>query len=282
MDRKRAFTQLITTLLYNANLKGFVEGRIYQGTSKNICVPGLNCYSCPGAIASCPIGSLQAVVNNPRYKFSFYVVGLLALFGVILGRFICGWLCPFGWFQDLLNKLPSRKLEWTKRLRNLRFLKYIILALFVLILPTFFVSSPTFCQYICPAGTLGASFPLLATNAPLRALIGLNFYWKLFLLIIITVLSIVIYRPFCYGVCPLGAIYSVFNKISFYQLRVNKEKCISCQKCLKVCKFNIYAAYDCQSLECIRCGSCVSSCPTEALSMGFRNKAKDENKKLTK
>jgi polyferredoxin len=275
LARKRTITQFFATIISNANLKGFVEGKIYQGQAKNLCVPGLNCYSCPGAIGSCPIGSLQAVVNNPRYKVSYYVIGLLALFGVLLGRFICGWLCPFGWFQDLFNKIPSKKLEWTEKLRNLRFVKYFILAIFVIIIPTFIVSTPTFCKYICPAGTLEASLPLLATNPPLRALIGLNFYWKLFLLVALIGLSIIIYRPFCYSVCPLGAIYSVFNKVSFYQLRVDKEKCISCQKCLKACKFNIYAAYDTQSFECIRCGDCVLICPTDALSMGLKKMKKD-------
>ena len=57
-DRKRFSIQAAATLLQNANLRGFFTGRIYQGASKSVCVPGLNCYSCPGAVGACPLGSL--------------------------------------------------------------------------------------------------------------------------------------------------------------------------------------------------------------------------------
>ena len=57
----RRLAQLYAALLYNAHLKGFVQGEIFTGNAKALCVPGLNCYSCPGALGSCPIGALQAV-----------------------------------------------------------------------------------------------------------------------------------------------------------------------------------------------------------------------------
>ena len=49
-------------------------------------MPVLNCYSCPGALGACPIGSLQAVLGDRRSGFPFYVLGTLMLFGVVLGR----------------------------------------------------------------------------------------------------------------------------------------------------------------------------------------------------
>ena len=104
---------------------GFFQGKIYQGPSKKICLPGLNCYSCPGAVASCPIGSLQAVISSRNFKFSFYVVGFMVFIGAIFGRFVCGWLCPFGLLQDLLHKIPFPKkiktFKGDKLLRNLKF-----------------------------------------------------------------------------------------------------------------------------------------------------------------
>jgi polyferredoxin len=276
LAKKRLITQAIATITTNSYIKGFLEGRIFQGKTKNICVPGLNCYSCPGAIGSCPIGSLQAVINNARYKISYYVLGLIALFGVIFGRFVCGWLCPFGWIQEIIYKTPLKKLKWDKNLRYSKYLKYAILVIFVLWLPSLVnelgVASPTFCKYICPAGTLEASLPLLATNSPLRELIGGLFYWKLFLLIILIFTSMILYRPFCYAVCPLGAIYSIFNKISYYQISVDYDKCIECKKCQQICKYDIYTAFDLKNSECIRCGDCVNICPTDALSMGFKTK----------
>ena len=81
----RRLVQLYAALLYNANLKGFIDGHIYSGDLKAVCVPGFNCYSCPGAIASCPLGSLQNALNAAGHTAPWYVLGILALFGVILG-----------------------------------------------------------------------------------------------------------------------------------------------------------------------------------------------------
>ena len=102
----RRLVQLYAALLYNANLKGFLDGHIYSGPLKSVCVPGFNCYSCPGAIAGCPLGSLQNALNASGHTAPWYMLGILALFGVVLGRTICGWICPLGLIQELLHKLP--------------------------------------------------------------------------------------------------------------------------------------------------------------------------------
>ena len=107
----RRYVQLITAVLYNCNVKGFATGTIWKGGSKGVCVPGLNCYSCPGAIASCPLGSFQTALVSSRYKFPYYILGTLLLMGLFLGRFICGFLCPFGMIQEFLHKIPTPKLE---------------------------------------------------------------------------------------------------------------------------------------------------------------------------
>ena len=74
---KRKIVQLYTALLYNANIKGFFSGRIYRGASKNLCVPGMNCYSCPGAIGSCPLGSLQKSLYSTDASMFTYVIGTI-------------------------------------------------------------------------------------------------------------------------------------------------------------------------------------------------------------
>lgn len=275
LDRRR-ITQIIAAIAANANITGFLKGSIYKGPLKNICVPGLNCYSCPGALGSCPIGSLQAVIGSAKYKFSLYVAGIMILFGGIFGRFICGWICPFGLIQDLLHKIPVKKLEVSKKVNNkLRCLKYVVLALFVIILPMFFAnelgtSPPYFCEYICPAGTLEGGIPLILMNEPLRGALGGLFAWKVFLLVVIIVASIVIYRPFCRYICPLGAFYSLFNKISFYRYEVDKERCTKCKICTQKCKLNIDVYQNPNSPECIRCGECEKACPAKAIKKGFR------------
>ncbi|RKD22267.1 4Fe-4S binding domain-containing protein [Caminicella sporogenes DSM 14501] len=271
---KRKLVQIITSIGINSYFKGFFEGNIYKGNLKKICVPGLNCYSCPGALGSCPIGSLQAIISDIKYKFSFYVVGFLMLIGGLLGRFICGWLCPFGLIEELLYKIPSPKFRVSKRFEKLKYLKYVILIVFVILLPMFWVNdigmgSPTFCKYICPVGTIEGGIPLVILNESLRLAIGFLFVWKITLLIIIIILSIVIFRPFCRFICPLGAIYSLFNPISVYKLNIDLDKCTQCGICSQKCKLDIEVYKNPNSLECIRCGECIDSCPHNAIKSQF-------------
>lgn len=272
--------QALWTIVTNSFVTGFLKGKIYTGSLKNLCVPGMNCYSCPGALGSCPIGALQSVIGDRNYHFAFYVVGFLMLVGAICGRFVCGWLCPFGLFQDLLHKIPFiKKLNSFKGDRILRKLKYIILALFVIILPMCVsdavgIGDPWFCKYICPVGTLEGGIPLVIMNEALRETIGFLYTWKVAILIILIVLSLIIYRPFCKYICPLGAIYACFNKISAVGIHCDKDKCVSCKKCHNVCKMGVYPVEDPRSAECIRCGLCVKECPVNALEIGLGNKKK--------
>lgn len=242
-----------------------------MGQTKAICLPGLNCYSCPGALGSCPIGALQSVLSSRSKSFSFYVTGLLLFFGVVFGRVICGFLCPFGLVQDLLYKIKTRKLNVIKQMDiPLRYLKYVILVVFVILMPIFITNdfgmgNPTFCKYICPSGTLFASLPLLSTNELLRNSIGNLFNLKLFILMSLLSISVFINRPFCKYICPLGAIYGFFNRHSFIQLAVDKSSCINCKACEKNCPMDVEVLKDINSNECIRCGKCVKNCPTKCI-----------------
>ena len=273
-DAKRHGIQAVWAFLTNSHVSGFVTGKIYTGKLKNVCVPGLNCYSCPGAVGACPIGSLQAVVGSWNFKMAYYVVGFLIFIGAIFGRLICGFLCPFGLIQDLLNKIPfSKKIRTFKGDKLLRKLKYVIFAVFVILLPMFLVDimgqgAPYFCKLICPAGTLEGGIPLALLNKSMRSALGALYVWKNAILVVTIILSIIIYRPFCKYICPLGAFYSVFNKVSFFKYRVSKEKCVGCGKCAKVCRMQVDPVVNANSLECIRCGRCKQACPTGAISCG--------------
>lgn len=280
--RLRTWVQICFTALTNGYAAGFAKGNIYKGPTKAFCVPGLNCYSCPGALGSCPIGSFQAVIASRNYKFTFYIVGFLMLVGAVFGRFVCGWLCPFGLVQDLLYKIPFvKKLRKLPGDRFLKYLKYVILAGFVIILPLTVLDivgqgQPWFCKYICPSGTLFAGIPLVASSPPLQQALGWLFTWKVGVLMVLVLLSVVVYRPFCRYLCPLGAIYGLFNPIAFYRFKVDDDKCTKCAVCQKACPMDIPVYKTPNSPECIRCGACKKSCPHGALCSTLSKKTAKE------
>lgn len=271
LDKKRFGILTIASLLQNANWRGFFTGKIYTGAAKNICVPGLNCYSCPGAVGSCPIGSLQGFLSGFKFRFPYYVLGLLIFFGALLGRAVCGFLCPFGFLQELLHLIPGMPKKNHFRFdRQLRYLKYAVLVLFVIVLPICFKLTPFFCKYICPSGTVSGLL-LAAHDGMIRAQLGGIFLWKAFVLVWVIGACLIIWRPFCKYLCPLGAIYGLLNKAALYRQDFDAEKCSSCGRCANVCRMCIDPTKTPNSAECIRCGDCNRACPTGALHTGFRH-----------
>ena len=258
---KRRYTQLISAVLYNCNIKGYLTGSIYKGSLKGVCSPGLNCYSCPGAVVSCPLGSLQSGLLSSKYKIPYYILGTIILLGILLGRFICGFLCPFGLIQEIIYKLPVPKIKKSKVTKALSYLKYVILVIFVILIPLVKLS-PGFCKYICPAGTVEAGIPLAVTNDSLRSLLGFLFTWKIFVLSLVLLICMFCYRSFCRFVCPLGALYSFFSPVSCMGVKVDTDKCIHCDACVNTCLMDISKVGD---HECIHCGSCIHSCPVDAI-----------------
>ncbi len=280
----RKAVQLGWGLLTNAHITGFVKGTIYQGPLKNFCVPGMNCYSCPGALGACPIGAMQSLFDARRRKFAFSVVGYLAALGLLVGRFICGWLCLFGLIQELLYKIPLPKLKVPKKIdRVLRYLKYAVLLILVFLLPFFWrselgVGEPFFCKYLCPVGTLEGGVPLVLLQEQLKSAAGFLFRWKFALMALVLLSSVYIHRPFCKYLCPLGAFYALFQKVSVLRLKLDEEKCVSCGKCEKTCPMDVAVTRDPNSAECIRCGACVRACPAGALRFGSGAKKPGLNK----
>ena len=267
---KRRIIQLYAALLTNANLKGFGSGKIYMGNVKGICAPGLNCYSCPAASAACPLGALQNALAASKSRLPYYMVGILLLYGFLFGRWICGFLCPFGLIQDLLHKIKTPKLKKSRFTRILSYLKYVILVVFVIGIPLIYAlqkipfTLPAFCKYICPSGTLLGAGGLLSNEANdyMFGMLGPLFTWKFLLLVIFIVGAIFIYRFFCRFFCPLGALYGLFNNISWLGMKVEQPKCTNCGLCIGQCEMDVLHVGD---QECISCGKCVNACPTGAI-----------------
>ena len=265
---RRRIIQLYAALLTNANIKGLFNGMIYTGGSKNMCVPGLNCYSCPSTVGACPLGALQNALASSGTRTPVYILGIIALFCLMLGRVICGFLCPTGLLQDLLYKIKTPKLKKNKITRILSYFKYVLLIGLVIAVPLAFMLQntpvPAFCKYLCPSGTLGGAILLLINpvNADMYGMLGGLFTWKFAVLVVILLASVFMYRPFCRFVCPLGAIYGFFNKIALLGVKVEKDKCTDCGLCVAHCKMDIKHVGD---HECINCGECIKVCPTKAI-----------------
>ena len=203
------------------------------------------------------------------------MVGFLFFVGALIGRGVCGYLCPFGLVQDLLHKIPFvKKIETFKGDKALRKAKYLILLIFVILLPLFLVDiigqgAPYFCKLICPVGMMEGGIPLVLMNKSMRGAIGFLYAWKGLILILTIFLSIVIYRPFCKYICPLGAIYSLFNSVSLFRYTLDHQKCIHCGRCKAVCEMQCDPVKNCNDLECIRCGKCKNACPVDAIACGI-------------
>lgn len=277
---KRKIIQIVAFGYSNPHLANFAGGRIYDGSWKQFCNPGMNCYSCPAAGLACPIGAMQAGANSASYGIGLYAMGIVLAIGAVLGRAVCGFLCPFGLVQEILHKIPSPKFhlpKWTT------YIKYGILVIFVLLLPALAfgdmaIKSPTFCKYICPVGTLEGGIPVLSSHPELRAVIGGLFTLKMIILIVTLIGCALVSRFFCKTMCPLGAIYGMLNKVSLYRMDVDSTKCVSCASCSRVCPMDVEPYKVPNSAECIRCGHCITACPKEALSAGFRLQTKEIKK----
>ncbi len=272
---KRKIFQILFALLNNFYLIFPFTKKIYQGNLKYICCPGLNCYSCPASLFACPIGAIQNFLINlkvglslGKYYLGIFVIGFLGFIGMLLGRIICAWACPFGLLQEALYKIPFKKFKL--QIPYLTYLKYFILIFLVILLPIFLTDqfgygSTIFCKYFCPAGTLEAGLTLPLLMPQLKKLIGNLYYWKLFILLIFLFLFMITKRPFCRYFCPLGAIYSIFNRFSFLRLKKDESKCINCFECEVVCPMCLNLNEIPENNNCIRCFNCVKICPTKAI-----------------
>lgn len=252
--RLRRVIQVVSLLVVNSS---FLVGLGARG----VCVPVLNCWACPLAAFACPLGALQNAVADARVTLvlPLYIVGSMIAVSGIFGRMMCGWLCPFGLLQDLLGGLKRRPWalpRWTG------YLKYAMLVALVLIVP-YLTGIPWFCK-LCPQGALEGSIfqPLL--HAELRPLIGSWWYTKIAILAGVMLAAVFYRRPFCHVICPLGALFSLLNRVSLVRMRFEADKCTDCGWCVEHCPQGIDPRRDLSSHLCVGCLECAK-CPFDAI-----------------
>jgi polyferredoxin len=273
---KRRLWQIASTILHNLYLPAFANITIYQGVLKGYCTPALNCYACPAAFMSCPIGTLQHFAI--RHQFPLFLAGFLGLVGMGVGRMICGWLCPFGFLQDIMKKISKRTVRLPGWLGSF---KYVSLVLLAILLPV--LLGDMWFSKLCPAGAIQAAIPWAlagTSDSPewagldVHSMIGTFFWIKMVILAVFLLAVVFIKRPFCRLACPLGAIFSLFNRISLVRLKLDSSKCTECGLCRRMCPVDLNAYWELDSPECIKCLECTK-CPTGAISVrfGFGGKA---------
>ncbi len=155
--------------------------------------------------------------------------------------------------------------HWLKLALPATGLKYLFFVLVAGVL-AFFTAEPWFCK-LCPQGTLEAGIPLVLWDPVqgLRSLVGWLFYLKVAILLFVLWAAMVIKRPFCRVVCPIGAIYALFNRVSLLRLKLDRESCNECQLCRRVCPMDIEPYQEPNQIDCIRCFECVWHCPKSSL-----------------
>jgi polyferredoxin len=233
------------------------------GALHNVCGPVFHCYACPLSTFACPIGVLANF--SALHVFPFFAVGMLLAVGGTVGGFICGWVCPFGYLQDLFGRIPTPRLRlpaWTG------YTRYVVLIALVIVVPYLGGENhPLHICKLCPAGGVEVAAPQMAASA----LAGEPVVWpnatKTTIVILFIAAMFFTYRPWCSLFCPLGAIFGAMNRVSAFFLRFTPEKCISCKACRRMCKYGIEPDRRAGDPRCIRCLECTD-CPTAALDVG--------------
>lgn len=234
------------------------------GSLFNICGPVFHCYACPLATFACPIGVIANF--SALHLFPFFAVGTLLVIGGAVGAFICGWVCPFGFFQDLLGKVPTPRWKlpaWTGHMR------WAVLVGLVIVVPYFFGEGHLlFICRVCPVGGIeGAGPEVVGAALAGHEVLPWPSLWKIGIVVLVVTAMFFTYRPWCILFCPLGVIFTAFNRFSAFFLRYKPNECTSCGACHKMCPIGLEPDKRANDPRCIRCLECTK-CPTSALSVG--------------
>jgi ferredoxin-type protein NapH len=243
-------------------------------------VPGcvFHCYSCPLSSFACPIGVLAnyAALMPAAAEFPYLLLGVLVAVAAVSGSLACGWACPFGFLQDGLGKLTSRKLVlpgWVG------YTRYVVLVGLVLLLPfvlglrgtPFEEQTVSICR-LCPAGALEAGVPY-SVQSLLAGKGWLMSWYKVLILGAFFAAALFIHRPWCRMLCPLGGLLSLFNRFSLFHLRFQAQECIECNLCRSRCSMGVKVDEKVNVTGCIRCLECTTC---GAIQPAFAAPDKDE------
>jgi ferredoxin-type protein NapH len=262
LTTRRRIVQGASLALLNSNVFG-------SAALARCCLPLMNCEACAVAWLGCPIGMIGRSVAFREMPWAalLLVLGI----GAVAGRLLCGWVCPMGFLQDLLHKLPSRKWRlprWTGAI------KYAVLAATVFGVAWLAgCETPGFYCSFCPTSGLQVVLPIMIADrdwlfAGMRAV-------KMSFLVAVLVGGVLINRGFCKVVCPVGALVAIGNRLTPLRLRLDAGACIGCRRCDRNCPMDVPVTRHRRDPrpvnrdpECIACLRCKEVCPPEAMEYG--------------
>jgi len=237
--------------------------------------------------------------------FPWLAIASFLIVGILLGKSFCGWVCPFGFVQDLIGFAKRKKMQISPRTHeSMIYMKYAVLGITLFVSATFSVSKLIGSSYayesalgifaqapfttLSPAETLFATLPKMISDYSntilqvpfLEQLSGIaNFpplFWvQLFIMVGVLVFSAYVPRGWCKYFCPHGAIMAMMNRFSFLGLRRNLAKCAKgeCRLCVEACPMNVRILdlpwEKFSDPECIYCMKCVDVCPDKAIKLKY-------------
>lgn len=261
---KRRWVQAISLLALNSNFRGVPQ--------LGGCLPVLNCQYCHLAWLGCPIGMIG--VSLAAGAFPWLVLGILLVAGLMVGRFFCGWVCPAGFIQDLLYRIPSPKFRLP---RPLVWIKYAVLLVMVVGAAWFLGQGSLlyFCN-VCPVSTTTVELPWMVMAGDYA--LDTGGVLRVSLLVIVILLVVGNHRGFCKVFCPLGALMAVTNRFSLYSIRIKRDACVRCEQCDQACPMGVPVMRSQDrtgtvnsDTECIECLACKKVCPTSAIIDDFHH-----------
>lgn len=219
-------------------------------------IPGcvFHCYNCPLATLACPVGIVAQF--SALHVLPALALGVVIALAGLTGSLVCGWSCPFGFLQDLLNKIPVPKV----RIPNfLGYVRYAVIAVMVVGVPYVWGNShPLFICRQCPAGAIEGGIGWMIRDA-LSGKTPTNLAPTTWIIIgVFLTLAMFAYRPWCKVLCPLGGFLSLFNRHSVFHLEFRREACIACNTCRSRCSMGVPVEQSINNFRCIRCMECTN------------------------
>ncbi len=217
-----------------------------------------------------------ALATHTVYKGLIWSL-LLLIPTLLLGRFFCNWICPFGTIHHftgwLLGRRKARERIEANRYRRHYAVKYYILAA-MLVAAAFGSLQIGLLDPICLLHRSLTASVLGALSAPLAAIFGdprlHQLSWVIGgLLVLLVGLNLAVPRFFCRVLCPLGATLGVLSRWALWRIERDPARCTDCDLCLQNCEGACDPHTQLRKSECFVCFNCIEDCPHGALSFAF-------------